>query len=110
MRVPELLLDEARARGRCLRVELDDAARLQLLLEDYDYLVREPERFCSLLDALRELRGKEQVALWQAAVRAGHIAEVFGELMARHYDPGTTTRAICARWRRPLPALNRRRW
>jgi tRNA 2-selenouridine synthase len=88
LRVPELLLDEARARGRCLRVELDDAARLQLLLEDYDHLAREPERFCALLDALREVRGKEQVVQWQAAVRAGDIAMVFGELMSKHYDPG----------------------
>ncbi len=88
LRVPELLLDEARARGQCLRVEMGEAARLQLLLEDYDYLAQDPERFCGLLDALREVRGKEQVANWQAAVRAGHIAEVFGELMAKHYDPG----------------------
>jgi tRNA 2-selenouridine synthase len=88
LRVPELLLDEARARGRCLRVELGEAERLKLLLEDYDYLAQDPERFCSLLDALRELRGKEQVATWQASVAAGQIAEVFGELMVKHYDPG----------------------
>jgi tRNA 2-selenouridine synthase len=88
LRVPELLLDEARARGRCLHVELDDKARLQLLLEDYAYLGQDPQRFCSLLDALRELRGKDQVASWQAAVQAGDIATVFGELMHKHYDPG----------------------
>jgi tRNA 2-selenouridine synthase len=88
LRVPELLLDEARARGRCLRVELDDNARLQLLLQDYAYLAQDPERFCGLLDALRELRGKEQIAGWQAAVRAGDIAVVFSELMSKHYDPG----------------------
>jgi tRNA 2-selenouridine synthase len=88
LRVPELLLDEARARGQCLRVELGEAARLRLLLEDYDYLAQDPERFCGLLDALREVRGKEQVASWQSGVRAGQIAEVFGELMVKHYDPG----------------------
>ncbi|MEY4747912.1 MAG: hypothetical protein RIQ60_126 [Pseudomonadota bacterium] len=88
LRVPERLLDEARARGRCLRVELNDTARLQLLLEDYDHLARDPEHFCTLLDALREVRGKEQVGQWQGQVRAGQIAEVFAELMAKHYDPG----------------------
>ncbi|MFX5005237.1 hypothetical protein ABTC25_18470, partial [Acinetobacter baumannii] len=44
--------------------------------------------FCERLKALIELRGRQQVERWQASARAGQVAEVFLELMHRHYDPG----------------------
>ncbi len=85
--VPEALLRRMRERGRIVRVSMDDAARVQLLLQDYGHFAAAPESFCTLLDALVELRGKATVGRWQALARAGHWAEVFAELMATHYDP-----------------------
>jgi len=49
---------------------------------------RRAQEFCRQLDCLLTLRGRETVQAWQAAARAGRIAEVFLELMHRHYDPG----------------------
>ncbi len=86
--LPESLIDRMRAHGRCILVEMSDEARLQLLLEDYDHLHRDPENFCRLLDALVELRGRERVKQWQALARTGETATVFLELMRLHYDPG----------------------
>jgi tRNA 2-selenouridine synthase len=86
--LPEALIERLRSQGRCIRVELPDAERLTLLLADYDFLVRDTEFFCRQLDALTELRGKQQVQQWQAAARAGGHPDVFAELMAQHYDPG----------------------
>jgi tRNA 2-selenouridine synthase len=86
--LPEALIERLRSEGRCIRVELPDAERLALLLADYDFLVRDTDFFCRQLDALTELRGKLQVQHWQAAARAGEHRQVFGELMAMHYDPG----------------------
>ncbi len=85
--VPESLITAMRA-SPCLRLELSDDERVQLLLEDYDFFSRDRELFCGRLDALVQLRGREQVKAWQAQVRAGAIEPVVRELLFKHYDPG----------------------
>jgi tRNA 2-selenouridine synthase len=85
--VPEALITAMRA-SPCLRLELSDDERVQLLLEDYAFFRRDPELFCGRLDALVQLRGREQVAAWQAQVRAGRVEPVVRELLLKHYDPG----------------------
>lgn len=87
LRVPEALIEQLRDRGQCIRVELDDAARLQLLLQEYGHFAEDAEGFCRLLDGLVELRGRDTVKAWQALARSGRWAEVFAALMQRHYDP-----------------------
>jgi len=87
LRVPEALILQLREHGRCLRVELADAARLRLLLDEYGHFAANVGGFVRLLDGLVELRGRETVQAWQAQARAGQWAEVFGALMQRHYDP-----------------------
>jgi len=72
----------------CLRLDLPDEERVRLLLEDYDFFTRDPDLFCSRLDALVQLRGREQVQAWQAKVRAGDVEPVVRELLVKHYDPG----------------------
>lgn len=86
LRVPERLIERMRA-APCLRLELPTEARVRLLMEEYDFFVRDVETFCERLDALRVLRGKETVARWQALARAGEIAAVVRELLEQHYDP-----------------------
>jgi tRNA 2-selenouridine synthase len=90
LQVPEALIDRMRTHSRCVHVEMPDEARLHLLLEEYAFFVSDVDLFCEKLNALVELRGKQQIATWQAAARAGKIPEVFLELMHKHYDPGYT--------------------
>jgi len=86
LRVPPALVEQMRV-APCLRVELAIEERVQLLMEDYDFFVKDVEAFCERLDALRALRGNETVKAWQAAAREGRIAQVVRELLERHYDP-----------------------
>lgn len=88
LRVPESLIREMRERGACVHVEMPDPSRLALLLEDYAFFVRDVELFCSQLEALIALRGRDTVAAWQALARAGSIDDAFLALMHTHYDPG----------------------
>jgi tRNA 2-selenouridine synthase len=104
LRVPEALIVQLREQGRCIRVELDDAARLQLLLQDYSHFAQDAEGFCRLLDGLVELRGRETVKAWQAQARAGQWSEVFASLMHQHYDP-LYERSLRASYRRLDQAL-----
>ena len=86
LRVPEALIRRMRA-SPCITLALGLEQRVALLLDEYDFFVREPAAFCARLDALRALCGHDTVNGWQAAVRSGHTAEVVRELLVRHYDP-----------------------
>jgi tRNA 2-selenouridine synthase len=87
LHLPEALIERMRAHGRCVLVQMPDEARVQLLLEEYGFYAEQIERFCEHLGALTELRGKAQVAQWQAQARTGQWSGLFAELMAQHYDP-----------------------
>jgi tRNA 2-selenouridine synthase len=87
LRVPERLLECLRA-ATCLRVEMPLEARVAFLIEDYDHLVKDSEGLCNTLLSLRELRGGDTVARWQALAREGAFETLVTELLSLHYDPG----------------------
>ena len=84
--VPVALIDAMR-RSACLNLVLEDAERVALLLEDYDFFVRNTDEFCSRLDVLAEIRGKAAVQEWKEKVGGGQIDEVVRALLKQHYDP-----------------------
>ena len=84
--VPVSLI-EAMRQSPCLNLVLADSERVSLLMEDYDFFVRDVEHFCDRLQVLTEFRGKSVVENWQASVRAGDIESVVQELLTQHYDP-----------------------
>jgi tRNA 2-selenouridine synthase len=85
--VPDALIARMRE-SECIRLELPDDERVALLMEDYDFFVRDPQLFCGRLDALVELRGRHVVDEWKAKVHAGAVEAVVRELLVKHYDPG----------------------
>jgi tRNA 2-selenouridine synthase len=86
VRVPEALIAAMRA-SPCLDLQLPEDERVALLMEDYDFFVKDGEFFCQRLEALRELRGAATVDRWMEWVRAGQSREVVRELLTLHYDP-----------------------
>ncbi|MDI9334308.1 MAG: tRNA 2-selenouridine(34) synthase MnmH [Cytophagales bacterium] len=84
--IPECLISAIRA-GRCLRLDLPLQARVALLLEDYDYFVKDAEFFCKRLDVLVPLRGRSVVEAWQQQAYAGQMNAVVEDLLTYHYDP-----------------------
>ena len=85
--VPDGLITAMRA-SPCLQIELSEGERVALLLEDYDFFVRDIEFFCERLSALVDARGKAVVENWQQRSRGGDVASVVLELLVKHYDPG----------------------
>lgn len=84
--IPATLIEAMRA-GPCLNLVLPDEERVALLLEDYDFFVKNTAAFCERLDALTEIKGKQVVADWKASVQSGHIEDVVRDLLLTHYDP-----------------------
>ncbi len=98
--LPAALMTALHAQGQPLWIDLPEAERVALLLEDYGHFAANPEAFCARLDELVELRGRARVAAWQAQARAGDWRGVFAALMREHYDPG-----YASSLRRHFPAL-----
>ena len=73
--IPEGLM-QAMRRSPCTQIELAEDERVALLLEDYDFFVRDIALFCERLDALVQARGKETVRDWQERSRNGDVAGV----------------------------------
>ena len=84
--VPVSLI-EAMRQSPCLNLVLPDAERVALLMQDYDFFVKDVDHFCDRLQVLAEFRGKAVVDGWMSSVRAGHIEPVVQELLTLHYDP-----------------------
>ena len=84
--VPSALI-EAMHQSPCLNLMLSDSERVALLMEDYDFFVRDVESFCERLQVLAAFKGKEVVDGWQAQLRSGEIAPVVQALLTQHYDP-----------------------
>jgi tRNA 2-selenouridine synthase len=88
--VPDTLMAALRA-SPCARLELPIEERVQLLMEDYDFFVKDPAFFCARLDVLKDLRGAAVIDDWKARVHAGQVEGVVRELLELHYDPGYAT-------------------
>lgn len=85
--IPESVIEAMRA-SPCVRLDVSLPHRVQLLMEDYDYFVKDVALFGERLDKLIDLKGRAVVEDWKAQAQAGRTAEVVAELLERHYDPG----------------------
>ena len=57
LRVPDALIEAMRA-SPCIDLQLPDEERVELLMEEYDFFVKDSDHFCQRLEALTELRGR----------------------------------------------------
>ncbi len=88
--VPDTLMTALRA-SACARLELPIDERVKLLMEDYDFFVKDRAFFCQRLDVLKDLRGQAVIDDWKARVHAGQVEGVVHDLLELHYDPGYAT-------------------
>lgn len=86
LQVPEALIERMRS-GRCFEINAPLHARVEFLLEDYDYMLRDPDLLCGRLETLKTLRGAELVAAWKESIQKGEWTELVASLLKLHYDP-----------------------
>lgn len=84
--IPTVLLDCIH-QGRCVRVQVSMENRIGFLLQDYDHLFDQPDRFKQKLAGLVSLHGHKTLAEWGQMIDHNQRADLFGELVAKHYDP-----------------------
>ncbi|BEV71569.1 MULTISPECIES: tRNA 2-selenouridine(34) synthase MnmH [unclassified Paludibacterium] len=84
--LPNALL-AAMHRAPAIRLDVPLAERVQFLLQDYDFLTRDPLHLRCQLERLRALYPREQWQAWQAMIEAGQFARLVEQLLQQHYDP-----------------------
>jgi len=84
--VPATLVERMRE-SPCLDLNLPMNERVALLMEDYDFFVKDSAHFCERLDVLAEFRGKVVVQAWKDQVASGNVESVVHDLLTQHYDP-----------------------
>ena len=86
LRLPQALLLHMRA-SDCVDVRMSLEDRIELLVDDYPHLLEDVNGLCARLEALREVRGAQVVAHWQALARRQDWRALVHELLVSHYDP-----------------------
>jgi tRNA 2-selenouridine synthase len=84
--VPVSLMDKMRS-SPCLNLQLPMEERVALLMEDYDFFVKDTAYFCERLEALVSARGHDVVKRWQTLALSNNCETVVRELLIEHYDP-----------------------
>ena len=86
VRVPESLMAHIR-RSPCIALALSQPLRVQLLMDEYDHFVADPEVLVEQLECLVTLYGNERIGRWQTMARSGSLLPLVDELLVQHYDP-----------------------
>ncbi len=83
---PEALLQKMRS-APCLSIEAPVAARVQLLMEDYQHFLGDPALLIRRLTPLLPLHGRQVLDHWQELAERGAWTELVEKLLIQHYDP-----------------------
>ncbi len=70
-----------------VRIGAPVAARAAYSVRRYADIIADPARLQEVLGYMVRLRGRQQVATWQALAQAGQLQQLAEELIAQHYDP-----------------------
>ncbi|RQR39850.1 tRNA 2-selenouridine(34) synthase MnmH [Burkholderia sp. Bp9142] len=84
--LPIALIDAFHA-GPWVQVDAAHDERIAFLLDDYAHLFNEPAAFKAQLHRLIGLHSRDQVEHWNALIDADARADLFTELIDKHYDP-----------------------
>jgi len=101
--LPIALIDAFHA-GPWVQVDAAHDERITFLLEDYAHLFDAPDAFKAQLDRLIGLHSRDQVARWNALIYPDARADLFTELIDKHYDPAYA-RTYRATYNQPNRAL-----
>ncbi|RQR38726.1 tRNA 2-selenouridine(34) synthase MnmH [Burkholderia sp. Bp9143] len=101
--LPIALIDAFHA-GPWVQVDAAHDERIAFLLEDYAHLFDDPAAFKAQLHRLIGLHSRDEVAHWNALIDANARADLFTELIDKHYDPAYA-RTYRATYNKPNRAL-----
>jgi tRNA 2-selenouridine synthase len=85
LQVPDTLMDSIR-KSPCIRIEATIKARVDFLIDDYAYLIKNPSQLLKKLSLLKNIVGKEQLLQWEKHIHGGSWEALVESLLQLHYD------------------------
>jgi tRNA 2-selenouridine synthase len=89
LRVPQTMID-AMWQSDCIRLEVELASRVQLLMEEYAHFLIDTPTLEQKLDCLIGLHSKEIIGHWKELASQKRWEQLVEELLVKHYDPAYT--------------------
>ena len=86
VQLPEKLIAALR-RAPCLHLQVPLAARVDFLLEDYRYALKDTAWLVSNIERLHSLQSHDRLSRWNDFIAAGEFRQLVEELLTLHYDP-----------------------
>ncbi len=86
LHVPEALIARIR-QGRCVHINASRDARVEFLLQDYNYFYSQPDLLQRRLTILEGLQSNQTLERWLGYVATRQWADLVRELLELHYDP-----------------------
>ncbi|MFA5370986.1 MAG: tRNA 2-selenouridine(34) synthase MnmH [Sideroxydans sp.] len=71
----------------CVLLDTTHAARIELLMQEYQHFIDHPDTLIERLQFLRPFHGAKQLEHWETLIRGGDFSNLVAELLALHYDP-----------------------
>ena len=89
LRVPQAMID-AMWQSDCVRLEVELASRVHLLMEEYAHFLADTRTLYPKLDCLIGLHSKEIVGHWKTLADQKQWGQLVEDLLVKHYDPAYT--------------------
>ena len=89
LRVPQAMID-AMWQSDCVRLEVELASRVHLLMEEYAHFLADTHTLYLKLDCLIGLHSKEIVGHWKTLADQKQWGQLVEDLLVKHYDPAYT--------------------
>jgi tRNA 2-selenouridine synthase len=71
----------------CVVLEAERDHRSQLLINQYQHFIEQPETLDAQLGRLVEVHGHDTIVAWRTLLKAGRFDELVQCLLSEHYDP-----------------------
>ena len=71
----------------CIRLEAQQAHRVQFLIEDYAHFLQNPVLLTERLSLLVEMHGRAVINRWSELINSANWRMLVEDLLTRHYDP-----------------------
>lgn len=87
LRTPEILFECMTKAERMVRIDVSAQARVDFLLNDYDYFLKDPQLLKSKLSYLKSLHGAKVIQRWADMIDQAQWQDLVWQLLTEHYDP-----------------------
>lgn len=85
LQVPDALMECIR-KSPCIRIDATLNARVDFLIQDYHYMIENPELLMQKLFLLKNIVGKEQLQAWESQINMHAWQDLVESLLTLHYD------------------------